>query len=315
VSRHGIDPVNMPVQHAGWDRTDRRWVDGYRTLPRNTVHTRAAVLLTPRRFLRELPTVDANEFWEWAWLTYGDDLRDRFNYQVASRVDRREIIRLARFRNSRLWREYIETREIQPYDLGSDPRNHVVPYDAPKELSAYISIQRDASPDDFCNFVRTLIQDFRWTVEDKTGWKWLWAGSRHRSERVCQDLFEQTLVLSCKKADVDMTREGATGRGPVDFKFSNGWERRAHVEMKLAGSGTLHVNTTFQVPQYLRSEGVKCGFLVVVQFYDRDLEEDRVEWVVSECERISKETGLKYEPIFIDARRNKPSASKIREGT
>jgi hypothetical protein len=313
ASRHELPIFDLPVAHVDWDTGERRWIDGYRALPRNPVHPRAAVLLTPRRFLRELPTIDAEDFWEWAWLGFADDLKKRFNYQVASKVNRREIVRLARFRDRQLWVEYVHTRRRRPYDFEADPRNIVVPYDAPKQLAAYIRLQHEVSPEDFCDFVRTLIEDFAWTVEDKTGWKWLWTAETPRSERVCQDLFEQTLVLSCKKADVDMTREGQTGRGPVDFKFSTGWERRAHVEMKLAGSGTLHVNTRFQVPQYLRSEDVKCGFLVVVQFFNRDFEEDRVAWVIAECARISSEERVKYEPLFVDARRDKPSASKIRQ--
>jgi hypothetical protein len=125
-------------------------------------------------------------------------------------------------------------------------------------------------------------------------------------------LFSQTLLLACRAVGIDMSREVETGRGPVDFKFSAGWTARALVELKLAHSGSLKPNVKFQVPQYLRSEDVNCGFLVVFQFHDSDCRLELVQWIRAETQRISADTGRRYEPIFVDARKNKPSASQQR---
>lgn len=311
--RHNLPIQEMPVKHIDWRVEEARWIDGYPVLPRNPNYPGTAVLLVPSRFLRELPTVDPGAFWDWAWLTYEDDLRDRFNYQIARDVSRREIVRLAEFRNRALWLEYLRSLRPRPYDISADIHNRIVPYDISTQLAEFIQVVPPATADDFCDWVARLLTDFIWTMEEKAGWELLWNGDVPRSERTCQIALEQTVLLACRQADVDLTREGHTGRGPVDFKLSVGWERRAQVEVKLASSGSLQRNVRFQLPQYLQSEGIECGYLLVFQFTAKECEEDSVNWIVEECRRISRETGRRYEPLFVDARRdNKPSASTIR---
>ncbi len=57
--------------------------------------------------------------------------------------------------------------------------------------------------------------------------------------------------------DVDMSRESDAGRGPVDFKFAPGWNRRALIEVKLLSSSKLLQGADAQLPQYLASEGLR----------------------------------------------------------
>jgi hypothetical protein len=311
VSRHGLPTHSLPVKNADWSRDEFRWIDRYVDLPRNGVYPRTPVLLTPSRFLRELPTVDADSFWEWAWLNYEDDLKQQFNYHIAQRVDRREIIRLARSRQN-IWRAYVQSRDRRPYDLHRDSRDHVTTYNGSHQLAALIRAEVPQDSAGFCAFVKSLLNDFRWTIEEKRGWEILWTDTGPRSERVAQVLFSQTLTLVCRAANIDLSREVETGRGPVDFKFSAGWSARTLVELKLAHSSSLKSNVRFQMPQYLKSEDVPCGYLVVIQFDDNEVSEEKVNWITSECARISAESGKLYEPIFVDARQNPPSASTQR---
>jgi hypothetical protein len=313
ATRHEIPTAKLPIQHADWSGEGPRWIDRYVDLPRNLVYPSTAVLLTPRRFLRRLPTVDVESFWDWAWLNYGDDLKANFNYHLASQADRREIMRLARFRDSSLWLEYVRSRDRSPYDFDTDPQNVQVLYDGPPLLAALAyEVPGPRRPQDFCGYVKDLIDDFKWLVEQRGGWELLWSGTNPRNERTCQKLFESSLVLVCRNADVDMSRESDAGSGPVDFKISDGWVRRALIELKRAQSSSLRPNVTFQLPAYLESEDASCGYLVVIQFYEEDMAEAKMEWVTNECARIAADSGKTYEPIFVDARRDKPSASKLR---
>ena len=312
ANRHDLPTERLPLRNAAWSTEDLRWVDGYVELPRNPIWTPAtAVLLTPHRFLRELPTVDAEDFWDWAWLTYSEQLKQDFNYQIAKSVDRREIVRLAKSRRA-MWLEYLRTRPRRPYDFERDPHNLTIPYDLPPKLASYLIPATPESSTEFCDFVLDLLEKFKWTIEEKRGWEALWAGENSRPERICQVLLSQTLLLACRSANVDMSREVETGRGPVDFKFSTGWDARALLELKLAHSSSLRPNVRFQVPLYLRAEDVVCGFMVVIQFVDSDVGAGLVDWITSETSRISLEIGRRYEPVFVDARRDRSSASRQR---
>src|SRR5439155_14075764 len=120
-----------------------------------------------------------------------------------------------------------------------------------------------ASPDQFCDFVGAMIEAFVQNVEQQDGWILLWGDSgRPRSERIVQALFRSTVIHYCKANNIDLSGEANAGRGPVDFKFSQGWSARALVEIKLTHSSHFWRGLTKQTPQYMRSEGIKCGFFV-----------------------------------------------------
>jgi hypothetical protein len=88
-------------------------------------------------------------------------------------------------------------------------------------------------------------------------------------------------VILCEAANVDITREANIGRGPVDFKFSAGWHRRALIEVKLMASSKLRHGVELQLPQYLFSERISCAYYVCVGFTDDELRPDRVQLKIS----------------------------------
>jgi hypothetical protein len=117
----------------------------------------------------------------------------------------------------------------------------------------------------------------------------------------------------CELADIDMSREPDAGRGPVDFKFSAGWHRRALIEVKLLSSSKLLQGAGAQLPQYLASEQISCAYYVCVGFTDRDLLPDRLALVTDTCATYEARTGCAVIPRFIDAR-PKLSASRLPAG-
>ena len=54
-------------------------------------------------------------------------------------------------------------------------------------------------------------------------------------------------------------REVGTGRGPVDFHFSNGLARRALIEAKLANNGEFWNNLVNQLPEYMLALEITRG--------------------------------------------------------
>ncbi len=78
----------------------------------------------------------------------------------------------------------------------------------------------------------------------------------------------------CKVNNTDISREPNIGRGPVDFKFSKGYEDRVLLEVKLARNGKFWNGVTEQLPQYLKSEEVDKGVFMVIVYTDKEIEKN-----------------------------------------
>lgn len=139
----------------------------------------------------------------------------------------------------------------------------------------------------------------------------LWVDDKPRKERYVQAMLRTAVWRVCKAHHVDFTGEANAGRGPVDFKFSKGWKRRALAEVKLTNSTQYWHGLQEQTPQYMTSEGIKCGYFLSVGFRDQDFKNERLDRVRKAAETVSSKTGYKVTPIFVDARR-KQSASKAK---
>jgi hypothetical protein len=309
--RHGIAMTPVPVKHSAWSREHRRWGNAMVNLPFNP-WTKAGVLLVPQRFLRQLPSIDGDGFWDYAFHFESENIRGQFQYDIARNVKTQKIADLAR-QNPELVRKFATRFEQAPpsaYDVVVDPRGRTRWYEAGLELATYA---RDVDqPDDaeaFCEFVGRLCAEFVWVTEQRGGWRLLWnPDGTSRAESAVQQLFHVALVLYCKDHDVDLSPESAAGRGPVDFKFSQGWHRRALVEVKLANHTRFWHGIDTQTPIYMKAEGITCGYFLAVQYRDQDFNMERIAAVRRKAAEVSAECGYNITPVFVDAR-PKPSAS------
>ena len=170
--------------------------------------------------------------------------------------------------------------------------------------------------DDFPAWIGSLIERFRHAVEDRDLWRVLWDEkvTKPRGETTIHAVAGELWRILCEAADVDMAREANAGRGPVDFKFSAGWHRRALIEVKLLSSSKLRQGAQAQLPKYLASEQVSCAYYMCVGFTDRDLRPERLAAVRDICSGHQDRLGLLVIPRFIDAR-PKVSASRSGEAT
>jgi hypothetical protein len=309
--RHSIpmEPVN--VVHARWSHDYVRWENDVIRLPRNP-YTAKEVLLTPQRFLRDLPTVDPEEFWDWAWTNENEYIRGEFNYDIARRVDGRTIAALAR-RYPDLAKRYVHYLEDHPkdaYDVDTDPDLRVKWYDLGRELAERTPLSFTPSvPQEFCAFIAEMVERFKHNIEHQDGWRILWANDRPRSEEIAQALFRSCMIHYCRANDIDLSGEANQGRGPVDFKFSRGWNSRALVEVKLTNNSRYWHGLQVQTPQYMRAEEIKCAFFLSIGFRDVDATAERRNEVKAAAAKTSEQLGITVTPIFVDAR-PKPSASR-----
>ena len=122
----------------------------------------------------------------------------------------------------------------------------------------------------------------------------------------------QTLFFCFIKAygvflNIDISRESNGGRGPVDFKCSQGYHNRVLIETKLVSNSKYWHGLERQLPLYMQSEEVNKGIFLLVAFSNEEYNKGN--------KYISKVNTFKLpydiESMIVDASKNKPSASNL----
>ncbi len=311
--RHRVACVPMNYLRGVYVRSEGRWMPREFLLPRNPYNGKP-ILLVPRRYLRSLPSVDPDDFWEYCYDNANETIRNEYSSDVTRNVDKKTIIEFAR-RHPDLRATYLrhlESAHPSPYDLASDPRGLYRWYDSARDYCADHPLKAEIST--LAGLQRTVdlvIEEFARFVKDNRGWKLLWNDNgRPKPEEAVQLLFLGTVAHYCRANDIDVTPEADIGRGPVDFKVSRGHHLRAHIEVKLASNSRFWNGLERQLPTYMRTEGVRLGhFLVVVQS-QADLR--RLSEIGRRVAAVREATGLDITHHVVDARRGgAPSASRL----
>lgn len=310
--RHGVPTTAAHFRAGRFDTSPSRWLPLDVSLPRNPV-TGKAVLLMPRRYLRALPSINADDFWQYCFINENDTLRRDFGRDVTSHVPKREIIAFAR-RHVMLLPGYLKYREhekAEPYNFSKDPAGLLHWYDETRSFAAANPVTLALSgDDDFGAFTAALVATFKSYVEDQRGWNLLWnENGSARREEAAQDLFQGIVTHYCRANDVDISREPNIGRGPVDFKTSRGYAARALLELKLAKNTRFWNGLRHQLPAYQRAEQVRLGYFVVIVFSDQDLK--KIREIEAAVKAINQGTSYEVTTVIVDARRNPPSASTL----
>jgi hypothetical protein len=154
-----------------------------------------------------------------------------------------------------------------------------------------------------------MIRQHKHYIEENGGWKLLWNDNWiPKSEKAAQLLFLGIIKHYCKANDIDVSPEPNIGRGPVDFKVSHGYSFRALIELKLARNTKFWNGLKKQLPTYMEAEKVKHGYFVIVICSDTDI--DRLKDIRKAIRDVTT-TGLVIQYFTVDARTEKPSASKL----
>ncbi|HEX4445039.1 MAG TPA: hypothetical protein VHZ81_15820 [Galbitalea sp.] len=141
---------------------------------------------------------------------------------------------------------------------------------------------------------------FKKWVEDKDGYLSLNTASGTASEKDVQRL----IFLTLQASRFDVNREVNNGRGPVDFKVSQGSNDSCLIEVKMASNSALKRNLERQVEVYKRANETRNAVKIIV-FYS-EAEEEKVSRILKSLELDDSESI-----VLVDARAdNKPSGSK-----
>jgi hypothetical protein len=307
---------NVPVAIRKYKRFkyigELQWTSGGYELPLNPYNGKP-IILCPEKFVRELPTINASEFWDFYFYNDNEILRQEFGDDITRNVDKKTIVSFARKYPKKL-NEYIRSLEetnSDPYDVKRDPRGLLRWYDASLSFSLTnpFKIVVD-SKDEFLNAIGELMQIYKKYIEDNAGWRLLWNddGSPRREE-ASQLLLLGIVKHYCKANDIDISREANIGRGSVDFKVSKGYSLRVLIEVKLAKNTKFWNGLQKQLPKYLEAEDVELGFYLVIVQAEKDLRKiSAIREILSNTE---KKSNKKISIVVVDARTNPASASKL----
>jgi hypothetical protein len=168
--------------------------------------------------------------------------------------------------------------------------------------------------DQFEDWLTRMANTFKTAVEDNGLWTALWDDPqsgryvRHRRQKIAQVIARSAWLEHCKPK-LDITHEADCGRGPVGFKFTQGWTMRGLIEVKHIENNQFTHGATAQLPTYLKGEEAAFGIYLCIGYSDRDFDPDRLAVVQAACTAYSAQGKTRIVPLFVEAR-PKPSASK-----
>jgi len=322
AGNHAVQLNSVPVKNLSWSRSTGRWQTGRAMLPPSPVFT-GGVLLAPKRFLKDIPLITPDGFWSWADAAAGAELRGELNYELNIFLTEAEK-RSAGYETARshpdLAVAYVKgvAEDVNgPYDVDEDPDLLVhwveTGVDAARLLPERNQPQTEQQ---FREWLEGVVLEFQHSVEHRDLWRALWddAHTKPRKEKIVQAIAAAMFGAYCEAAHVEMSREVDMGRGPVDFKFTAGWNKRALVEVKLIKSSKFFSGAAKQLPQYLRTEQIEFGLYLCVGYSDEDFSVTKQKRVDDTLRTLSRKKGVELKAIYVDARpSNKQSASTIKQ--
>lgn len=120
-------------------------------------------------------------------------------------------------------------------------------------------------PEAIRDVVLEAIEMFKKHIEVGDLWKELWSGDKPKLERASQIIFQLAADAFCKANNIDMSPEANMGGGPVDFKFSSGYEANVLVELK-RDTGKVKHGYEVQLEHYKTANNSFFGIFVVIDY-------------------------------------------------
>jgi len=276
------------------------------------------ILLLPKELLRDLPVALTWEGIDHVVST-NRELRERLNKLIGevwkNKIKKRQLRNfiLSDKNNIKTLIEVYKQSETGHYDFEKDPKGEVVWYELGEKFASANPLALKITTYNIKgleNIVRSIVEQFRRNIEfnglnehlyTKEGFKYI-----PRHERFAQRLFYAIADTYCNANNLDISREPNAGSGPVDFKFSSGYNARVLVEIKLSSNRKLLHGFQKQLPAYQASENTKRSVYIVIKVTKS---EKQIKRLLKVKEQEIKNGKKVPEVIVIDGY-IKPSASK-----
>ncbi len=199
------------------------------------------------------------------------------------------------------------------YDLHSDPEGLLSWFELGQRFANKfpVSLFLNSAPtiQEIENTVEAIVVQFKKLIEHNGLNIHLYDPSgKPLHERYSQRLFFSVADSYCKANNVDLSAEPNAGSGPVDFKFSRGYDFRVLGEIKLSTNTQLVHGYEKQLRTYQHAENTDASVYVVLRVANSESAIKRVLQLRDAAVTVRKRAPKLF---VIDARR-KPAASKRR---
>lgn len=307
-----ISVSTVRYDHVAFDKGAQRIIVNSYKLPINP-YTDRPILLIPKKYLRPLPTINPDDYWSYCYSAHSGLVAEMFGDDITNRVDKETIIDFAKA-HPETRSQYVKEKEeegTEPYDFPNDPKGFIKWYKATADFVAqHPHLLNFTTTQEFTNFVDELLSEFRNYVENNGGWELLWNDNETpKMESAAQHLFLGIVKHYCKANDVEISPEVNIGRGPVDFKVSQGYQFRALIEAKLARNSKFWNGLEKQLPKYMEAESITEGRFLVICHTDADMK--KVKGIKDRVAEIAAKTQYNIASVVVDARHSPLSASKL----
>lgn len=157
-----------------------------------------------------------------------------------------------------------------------------------------------------------MLNEFQHFVEESRGWSLLWNDNQtEKPEEAAQLLFRGIVEHYCRANNIVVDREVELGRGPVDFKFSNGYSQRALLEIKKLHNGKFWNGLDKQLLSYMRSDACPDGWFVAIGYRNTSASDAKIEELPRRIQQLrTSHPTLRLRSRYVNAM-PKPSASKL----
>lgn len=278
-------------------------------------HNKKPLLLLPTEILSALPIADG--FNDIDMICQENERVRReinayFNFSKKKKLQKNEVLSLMRsnldFRSA-LVTAYKSTPKV-PYDFNLDPAGEYIWYITSRRVAEDYPLNLLGMPldtiDDVLCVTKKICEHFKCLIEDNGLNKLLFDyNGKPKRESAAQLLFYGIADSYCTANNIDLTKEGNNGRGPVDFKLSRGAIDKVVVETKLTSNPNLIHGITTQVPIYMQQEKTKQAlYLIIDTGHSKALED-----FLAFYNTLDMNTKERIKYMIVDAT-IRPSASK-----
>jgi len=208
-------------------------------------------VLVPIDILRDLPVA-----FSWQDIdivcAHNRELRDRVNSLIGeswkdvnrlSKPQLRDIL----LSNPDLIRDLLnqyKRKEARSYDLRSDPKMLYSWQPVTRQVAAQnpllLSLGTESSNSDLIELVRVILTKFKSLIESNRLYRLLYNDNgTPRREKAAQLALFGIADAYCEANNLDISPEADSGNGPVDFKFSRGYNCKILAEVKLSSNSKL----------------------------------------------------------------------------
>ena len=168
-------------------------------------------------------------------------------------------------------KEYISAYKSipkEPYDFSVDPEGEYIWCAAAKEYAKSFPLDLSKEPLSDCEDVLAIAlkicEQFKQLIENNGLHALLYDNGKPKKESAAQLLFFGIADSYCTANNIDLTKEGNNGRGPVDFKLSRGAQDKIVVETKLTSNHQLKHGIEKQLPIYMKQERTQKAIYLII---------------------------------------------------